>query len=182
LEFPIDTDAYGIALIGSAVKMGTHASPARKASASSKKTKSGGEGKKRKVFPESLGKEHLINLSNSIADSQSLKLQERVEKAKEKAQWEKDKRVEKMRNKAGLKEPYKRDSGYTNELKGKKQPMSKSSIRASLVAKQREKAKHRKEVRKAAANVKEGGLDATTVQGKEEADVARPSKKKVSFV
>jgi hypothetical protein len=87
-------------------------------------SKSGGEGKKKKIFSESLGKEHMIELSNAIADSYSSKLQERVDKAKGKAKWEKDKRVEKMRSKAGVKEVGGEVlASKKDDLKGKKQPL-----------------------------------------------------------
>ncbi|UZJ51833.1 hypothetical protein CBS101457_001153 [Exobasidium rhododendri] len=148
----------------------------------SRPSKSGGEGKKKKIFSETLGKDHMIELSNSIADSYTSKLQERVDKAKGKAKWEKEKRVEKMKSKAGVK-----DSGNDvvtapkkDEMKGKKQPLSKSSIRASLLAKQREKAKQRKDARKAALKVK---LQASTTTAKGESEVeAKPRRKQVSFI
>jgi len=104
----------------------------KKANAKPRPSKSGGEGKKKKVFPESLGKDHLVALSNTIADSYSSKLQERVDKAKDKAKWEKEKRVEKLRGKAGLAGATGSNAVKRDEMKGKKQPLVRWIKRAVL--------------------------------------------------
>lgn len=59
-----------------------------------------GSGKKKKIFSESLGKEHLLSLSKSIAEKQASRLQDRVNRAKEKSSWEKQKRSAKMQSTA----------------------------------------------------------------------------------
>lgn len=82
-----------------------------------------GSGKRKKVFAESLGTAHLVELSNSIANSHSNTLKERVDKAKSKAAWQKEKRVQKMKDQLGSQD---KGSATSEELKGKKVPMVRS--------------------------------------------------------
>lgn len=93
-----------------------------KASKAERKPKSGGEGKKRKVFAESLGTSHLIELSNSIAESQSLKLKKRLDKAKSKAKWVKEKKAQASKATKTI------DGVTAEDTKGKKMPLVSESL------------------------------------------------------
>lgn len=86
-----------------------------------KKSKSGGEGKRKKVFAEEMGTAHLIELSNTIAESHSSKLKERIDKAKDKARWIKDKRAQSLKPKTT------QGAAIEEEKKGTKVPLVSSS-------------------------------------------------------
>jgi hypothetical protein len=93
---------------------------AEKAHLRTRKSKSGGEGKKKKVFAEDMGKAHLIELSNTIAESHSSKLKERIDKAKDKARWVKERRAQSSK-------PRTTQEVTEEEKKGKKVPLVSSS-------------------------------------------------------
>lgn len=99
--------------------MGVH-NQASKAVGKDGPAKKTGNGKQKKVFAESFGTAHLVELSNSIANSHSTMLKERVDKAKSKAAWQKEKKVQKIKEQAGTKGM---DGVKSDDLKGKKVPM-----------------------------------------------------------
>jgi hypothetical protein len=59
------------------------------------KGKSGGPGKKGKIFSESLGLSHLLSLASAAGSTEEDRNSQRAEKNRESAQWKKKKRVEK---------------------------------------------------------------------------------------
>ncbi|PWN35261.1 uncharacterized protein FA14DRAFT_154683 [Meira miltonrushii] len=118
------------------------------------KTKQEGTKRKPKVFAENLGIDHLVQLSNDIAAKHENALQERVDRAKDKQSWIKEKNRRKngmnaKQDNAAAKEKTDKQHSDTTERPSSK-PLTKSNIRAGLVAAQREKTRMRKEARKVA--------------------------------
>lgn len=145
--------------------------PKNKAEAGPSKTL----GRKKKIFSESLGLDHLVQLSNQIAGDHADKLQQRVEKAKDKQAWEKERNRQRNGDKS-------RADTRLDVHKSGPSPLSKSSHRASLVAKQREKSKMRKEARKAAKKEVTPAKDAEmTRRSRIAAAEERTGRKRVSF-
>lgn len=66
------------------------------------KGKSGGPGKKGKIFSESLGLSHLLSLASAAGSTEEDRNSQRAEKNRESAQWKKKKRVEKNSRKEGV--------------------------------------------------------------------------------